>query len=337
MNKMTELILEIFDLGFQWKTLDPFMFCVHHHDLYPAGNAKLGLDAGYLAGRRIGEDFTPKDGFRMYHGKSVPGFPGHPHVGFETVTIVKQGFVDHSDSLGGAGRYGNGDVQWMTAGKGIQHSEMFPLLNDDKPNSLELFQIWLNLPAKSKQVEPHFTMFWQEDIPVVNGADGARVAVIAGSVEGIHGLTPPPDSWAFPNDNEVMILGIELPHGSSVKLPAAHSGVNRVIYKYGDGDLRLTEQVISGKSGIILNPFVTLDLKADSGTVRVLLLQGKPIGEPVVQYGPFVATDEYEIQQVIQSYQKTQFGGWPWPGYDHVHDKSATRFAKFHNGEIVQK
>ena len=140
-------IIRIRDLGFQWKTNNPFLFCVHHKDAYPRGNGEMGPDAS-LAGRRIGNDFTVKDGWRMYHGRLIPGFPQHPHRGFETITIVLEGLVDHADSLGAAGRYGHGDIQWMTAGAGIQHCEMFPLVNQDRDNPLELFQIWLNLPKK---------------------------------------------------------------------------------------------------------------------------------------------------------------------------------------------
>ncbi len=136
----TSVIRQSVPLGFQWPTSDPFLFCVHHEDHYPKGNGKFGPDAS-LAGRDMGQDFAGKDGWRMYHGDDVPGFPGHPHRGFETVTVVQRGIVDHADSLGAAGRYGDGDVQWMTAGAGVQHSEMFPLLHEDKENPMELFQI----------------------------------------------------------------------------------------------------------------------------------------------------------------------------------------------------
>jgi redox-sensitive bicupin YhaK (pirin superfamily) len=101
-------IKQIRPLGFQWQTLDPFLFCVHHEDQFPKGNDELG-PAASLAGRNIGQDFVVKDGWRMYHGEKVPGFPGHPHRGFETITVVREGLVDHADSAGGKGRYGNGD------------------------------------------------------------------------------------------------------------------------------------------------------------------------------------------------------------------------------------
>ena len=100
-----------------------------------------------------GSDFNPHAPYRMYHGDNVPGFPQHPHRGFETVTATMAGLIDHADSVGNAGRYGEGDVQWMTAGSGIVHGEMFPLVHSHKSNHLRLFQIWLNLPQKSKFVE----------------------------------------------------------------------------------------------------------------------------------------------------------------------------------------
>ena len=121
-------------LDFQWAAESPFLVTMYHKDAYPAGNEAQGPNAS-LEGRTIGQDFTIKDGFRMYHGETVPGFPYHPHRGFETVTVVTEGFVDHFDSTGASGRYGNGDVQWLTTGKGCLHSEMFPLVNKNEDES----------------------------------------------------------------------------------------------------------------------------------------------------------------------------------------------------------
>src|SRR3978361_70108 len=115
--------------------------------------------------------FDGIDSWNMYHGSTVPGFPQHPHRGFETVTIVRTGLIDHSDSLGAAARFGRGDVQWLTAGRGIVHSEMFPLLEAAAPNPVELFQIWLNLPSVDKMTDPYFTMSWDRDVPRVVSTD----------------------------------------------------------------------------------------------------------------------------------------------------------------------
>src|SRR5579863_6456393 len=209
-------ILQTFSLGpgvAPWPTLDPFLFCVHHDDAYPAGNERLG-PAASLAGRELGQDFAGKDGWRMYHGRVVPGFPQHPHRGFETVTIVRRGFIDHSDSLGAAARFGAGDVQWLTAGEGIVHSEMFPLLERTRPNPLELFQIWLNLPGVDKLAPPHFAMLWSRDIPRLSFADArgrsTEVTLVAGALEGRRAPSPPPRSWASRADADVTIAPIRM-------------------------------------------------------------------------------------------------------------------------------
>src|SRR5262245_31303003 len=196
------------ELGFPWQTADPFLVCVHHEDAYPAGNEQLG-PAASLEGRDLGQDFEGKDGWRMYHGGAVPGFPGHPHRGFETVTIVRRGLIDHADSLGAAARYGRGDVQWLTAGRGIVHSEMFPLLDRQGGNPLELFQIWLNLPRAQKMAEPHFAMFWNDAIPrrVVRDDAGrpTEITVVAGRFGDAQPPPPPPRSWAAHPDSHVAI------------------------------------------------------------------------------------------------------------------------------------
>ncbi|RYY63522.1 MAG: pirin family protein, partial [Comamonadaceae bacterium] len=225
------VIVSLQPLGFPWKTLDPFLFCAHHDDAYPAGTEALGPDAP-LIGRDIGQDFSRKDGWSMYHGDTVPGFPGHPHRGFETVTVVREGLIDHADSLGAAARFGGGDAQWLTAGRGVVHSEMFPLLASDAPNPVELFQIWLNLPARDKLCEPNFTMFWSEDIPrmTVADADGRTTEVvgIAGRLPSLAAadpvrepLAPPPSSWASHDDADLAIWTLRMAPGARWTLPRA--------------------------------------------------------------------------------------------------------------------
>ena len=147
---MDKAIKRVAPLDFIWQTRDPFLFCAYHYDLFPKGNGKLGPDAS-LAGRNIGQDFDIKDGWRMYHGQRIPGFPAHPHRGFETVTYMLEGHMEHRDHMGNVGQLMAGDVQWMTAGSGVQHSEMFPLLHSDRENPMELFQIWINMLPKINQ------------------------------------------------------------------------------------------------------------------------------------------------------------------------------------------
>ncbi|HSB86638.1 MAG TPA: pirin family protein, partial [Ilumatobacteraceae bacterium] len=217
---MNDHVLQEMPLDFQWPAVDPFLFCVHHLDRYPAGNGRLGPPEGSLAGRDMGADFQPLDGWRMYHGRDIPGFPQHPHRGFETVTLVRQGLVDHSDSLGATARFGRGDTQWLTAGAGIVHSEMFPLVDTERPNTTELFQIWLNLPSTDKMVEPYFTMLWAADIPVVE-FDGGSITVVAGAIGDTKPPAPPPNSWAARDDAEVAIWLLRLDPGASWTMPKA--------------------------------------------------------------------------------------------------------------------
>ncbi|HLL54828.1 MAG TPA: pirin family protein [Myxococcaceae bacterium] len=330
-------ILATAPLGMPWRTLDPFLFCVHHDDHYPAGNASLG-PAAPLGGRELGNDFQGKDGWRMYHGEVVPGFPSHPHRGFETVTIVRRGLVDHADSLGAAARYGGGDVQWLTAGRGVQHSEMFPLLERDAPNPLELFQLWLNLPSGSKSAAPHFTMFWGDRIPRHVARDEAggetEVTVIAGALGEARPLAPPPDSWASRPDSDLAIWTLRMAPGARWVLPPARPGSNRALYVFRGPGMRIAGHDVPGGRVVQLTPDVPVPLEAGSAEVEAVLLQGRPIDEPVVQYGPFVGTSREEIQQAFADYRRTQFGGWPWPRPDPVHPHAEGRFARHADGRV---
>ena len=336
-------IVRVAPLGFPWQTIDPFLFCVYHDDAYPQGNGSMG-PAASLAGRDIGQDFSRKDGWSMYHGDTVPGFPSHPHRGFETVTIVRKGLVDHSDSLGATARFGGGDVQWLTAGKGIVHSEMFPLLDAGAPNPMELFQIWLNLPARSKMAEPHFTMFWSDAIPRFSSDDakGGRteVAVIAGrlgdAVNGqdpIQPLAPPPDSWAAQADADVAIWTLKMTPGAQWTLPAASGeGTRRMLYFFKGAAAVVAGRRVEGPAAIELRGDAAVEIANGADESEFLVLQGRPIAEPVVQYGPFVMNTQAEISQTMADYRRTQFGGWPWKDSAPVHGREAARFAKHPGG-----
>jgi hypothetical protein len=333
---MSNVVKKILPLGFPWETQDPFLFCVHHMDYYPKGNDHMGPDTS-LAGRAIGQDFDPKNSWRMYHGAKVPGFPAHPHRGFETVTIVQKGFIDHSDSLGAAARFGNGDVQWMTAGKGVQHSEMFPLLSKDQDNPLELFQIWLNLPRAGKYVDPYFQMIWHEDIPVIreNDENGNEISIkiVAGKYMNDQAIAPPPDSWAADNSHDVAIWIITLDPEAKWTLPKALEGTNRNLYFFEGKSLNIGNEEIPPYKGMILDSTQNADIQNGPEPSRLLLLQGRPINEPVVQQGPFVMNHIAEIKQTMLDYQKDQFGGWPWPSHENVHPKEYGRFARYVDGQ----
>ena len=356
-----------------FSTPSPFLFCVYHRDAYPAGDDQMRAPRP-----GNGMDFNPSAPYRMYHGtEGIPGFPQHPHRGFETLTATLVGVVDHTDSQGNAGRYGEGDLQWMTAGSGVVHGEMFPLLHNDKPNPLQLFQIWLNLPRASKMVNPSFRMHWAEEQPVLRTDDGlVAVTVWAGQLDGTAALPPPPNSYAADDKNAVAVWLLRLKPGGSYTLPPANSPsddiaeaaaaakINRALYvvEAGPTGVVIAGQAV-GASGVLeradvdaaapvtvtyplppplspSNEEKKAEAKAEEagasssgggggGTEEalILVLQGKPIEEPVVQHGPFVMNTQTEIRQAFEDYRKTQFGGWPWDSDAPVFPRDKGRFA----------
>jgi hypothetical protein len=224
----------------------------------------------------------------------------------------------------------------MTAGKGVQHSEMFPLLKKEEENPMELFQIWLNLPRKSKMVEPHFKMLWGIHIPKYTHTDTngkkTEIEVMAGSLDGHTAPAPPPDSWAADPDNEVAIYNMKLEPGATFLLPKASKGINRTLYFYVGDNLVLAGKSIPRYHSVVVQPDVDLLIQNGSTEGRILVLQGKPINEPVIQYGPFVMNTKEEIQQAFNDFHATQFGGWPWKRPDQVHDRAEGRFARHADG-----
>ena len=222
------------------------------------------------------------------------------------------------------------------------HCEMFPLLNTDAPNPAELFQIWVNLPARAKMAEPHFTMFWGENIPRMEVRDDAgrltEVACIAGRMGSTQGLPPPPDSWASDQENDLAIYTIKLAPGAQWTLPAARSAATRRhLYFFKGGALLVAGQAVPVAS--------VLEVQADHDCAFVngdqeselLVLQARPIGEPVAQHGPFVMNTQAEIHQAFADYRRTEFGGWPWGRNDPVHPRDKGRFARHVDGTVEER
>ncbi len=219
------------------------------------------------------------------------------------------------------------------------HSEMFPLLSREQPNTLELFQIWLNLPSKDKLVEPYFTMLWDREIPrrVYTDAEGRRteVMVIAGALDGTMPLAPPPHSWASKPEADVAIWSIALEKGATWTVPAATgTQTQRTLNFFAGSALRVADRLVSGPSAVQVKADQSIVIEAVDGPADILLLQGRPIGEPVAQYGPFVMNTRDELQSAFSEYQRTLFGGWPWPENAPVHGREPVRFARHADGRV---
>ena len=187
-------------------------------------------------------------------------------------------------------------------------------------------------------VEPHFKMFWHEELPVYKSKDGnTKVEIIAGDINGNKAPTPPPNSWAADENNHVAVLNIKMKPGTSWTLPKSVAGVNRTLYYYEGEGLDIAGKTIPNYNAVEVEPDVDLNLIAGDNDTGILVLQGKPINEPVIQYGPFVMNTKEEINQAFEDYHLTKFGGWPWKRYDQVHDRTKGRFAQHADGKVEKR
>jgi len=230
------------------------------------------------------------------------GVDWHPHRGFETVSIAYEGEVEHEDSAGNRGRIGPGDVQWMTAGAGILHKEMHGREFAKRGGNFEMVQLWVNLPAKSKMTPPRYQDLVDSDIPSVGISGGGRVRVIAGEFEGTKG----PAKTFTP----INLWDLRLPAGASanLRLPEGHTTALFVL----KGKTLLNGKETAGEAELALfeRAGEELSVKAETDTT-ILVLDGKPIYEPVVGYGPFVMNTQQEIHQAIADYQEGRLGSIP--------------------------
>ncbi len=224
----------------------------------------------------------------------IAGFPDHPHRGFETVTYMIDGRMRHRDSAGHEGLLKNGGVQWMTAGRGLVHSE----LPEQEQGRMEGFQLWLNLPARDKMTTPGYRDIQSEDIPEIHPADGVCARVIAGSSHGVAGAVQRPVT-------EPLYLDVVF-DAAGVFSQALPQGFNGFVFVYR-GDVSIGDEVVqTGRMAILGNEGDGVVLRTD-GPARALLIAGKPLREPIAQYGPFVMNTRQELQQAVEDFQAGKF------------------------------
>jgi quercetin 2,3-dioxygenase len=256
---------------------------------------KLTRVIGTPALRRL-DPFLMLDEFRSDEPQDyLAGFPDHPHRGFETVTYMIAGRFKHRDNKGHEGLLAAGGAQWMTAGRGIVHSEM----PEQEEGLVWGFQLWLNLPARDKMIAPSYRDLHDRDIPTVVEPSGARVRVLAGRVGETVG---PIDGRA----TEPTYLDIELPDSAetSILLPREHEGF---VYVFDGSSVEVGGRSIArGELGVLTDGDRVV-FRAKNGRARVLLVAGRPLRESVVQYGPFVMNTREEVEQAVRDYQAGRF------------------------------
>ncbi|WP_020650703.1 pirin family protein [Solimonas variicoloris] len=233
----------------------------------------------------------------------IAGFPPHPHRGFETVTYMLDGHMQHQDHLGNVGDLGPGSVQWMTAARGIIHSEM-PKQSEGRMRG---FQLWLNLPAAEKMKPAGYRDIPASEVPTVPLADGIEVRVIAGTLlDGARRIDGPVNPAGARLSTDPLYWDVRIPAGSRFThaLPQGHTAF---VYVY-EGDAAIAGKTLPNRAAGVLDAGDTVTIDAGAGGARVLLLAARPIGEPIVQYGPFVVNTREEIEQAIQDYQSGVFG-----------------------------
>jgi redox-sensitive bicupin YhaK (pirin superfamily) len=227
----------------------------------------------------------------------IAGFPDHPHRGFETVTYMIAGRMLHRDSAGHEGLLENGGVQWMTAGKGVIHSE----IPQQEEGVMEGFQLWLNLPSRDKMAAPWYRDFANQDLPQFVSPNGVAVTLIAGTSHGVTGAVTR-------DGTQPLYLDLHLPAGTRFEqpLPAAH---NAFVYVYR-GEISISGQAVpTQRMAILGNGAQTDGVLLEAGSdARVLLIAGKPLNEPIAQYGPFVMNTQQEIHQAIRDFRDGRLG-----------------------------
>lgn len=317
-------------LGMHWDTEDPFLFASHHEDDYPHGNRQQAPPLEEIAGRNLGRDYQKLLGFRMYHGKVVPGFPMHAHWGYETLTVPELGYIDHYDTEGIQGRFGFGDCQWVSASSKYEHCEMYPLVNQEERNPNDITQIMVNLPLEMKNRGNSVRTVWREDKKVVEG-DGSSVEVFCGDFAGASAESPNDVSYAK-RSNGIRILRVVLQPGARISIDPAADGASRNLY-YVSGD----RAAIAGEDVRYYSRLKFTDTRAfeiangDAESV-MWLLEGRPIGQRMASFGPVTLEDLSDVRKALDEIRINEFLEWPWDIIDKAQPLGTGRFIRYADG-----
>jgi len=310
LSKKPKTVQKIVDINIHWSGDDPFTFVSHHHDKYPHGNAQMAPPLDLIAGRNLGRDYQERFGFRMYHGRVVPGFPMHAHWGYETVTIAEKGFVDHFDTEKNFGRYGNGDVQWTFASSRYEHNEMYPLIDQENDNPVHITQIMINLPLDRKNTGNAVNNIWSENIPVFT--DGEKeITLYCGTYGGRSLYSPNPGSWAK-EENSVRIMKAVLQPGASFSLDALPGGVDRNVYFVSGKDAVMDGTRIKPNLRFKTVRETSINIVNGEEESEFWILEGRPIGEKQAAFGPVILKDLDEVRSSMYEIRVNEFKEWPW-------------------------
>ena len=337
-NKNSEFVIKFQPLSMHWDTEDPFIFASHHSDEYPAGNAQQAPPLEMIRGRNLGRDYEKRFGFRMYNGKVVPGFPLHAHMGYEVVSIAEKGFIDHFDSLGNKGRYGFGDIQWLSAGTRYHHCEMYPLAFSDKDNPNDITQIMINLPKTYRTSKPRFEMMWSESVPLVKGKDekgkDLSVKVIVGKWGEARSVSPIQHSWAADPKGNVRILKIVLSPGARVQMSRVASGINRNLYFTKGGRISMGDVDYGVETRLKLVTDRDFHIINGEEESEIWLLEGSPIGEKYYSFGPVIANDEKSVRSAMNEIRENEIKDWRWGIVDKTNPPGTKRFVEYSDGTV---
>lgn len=306
-----------------WDTDDPFLFASHHFDPYPKGNELQAPPYEQVKKKDLGNDYYRIFGYRMYTGKVSPGFQLHAHWGYETITMASKGYVDHFDSLGNQGRYGYGDMQWISAGSRYHHCEMYPLAFQDRPNPQLITQIMINLPLKEKNTPVQVTTVWKEDLAEVKG-EGWTATLLAGSLNGVTAEVPNKVSWAADPSHHVRIMRLDMSPGSVFVLEPSEA-VSRNIY--------ITEEKasVAGKeypagTRLKMRSECPAEIRMGENGSEVWVLEGDPLGEKQSQWGPVVLGSDSEVRKANNEIREKETEDWQW---DYVNQKQPLGTERF--------